>query len=80
MRLIAPVLVSGFGETAALLACGAVVTAYCAVVWRSRPADAEASAAAAPLIGAPTVAMPAIVPAGPVPVPVLPPGRDALVG
>jgi hypothetical protein len=75
--LIAPVLVSAFGETAALVACGAVVTAYSAVVWRSRPARAAALAAstpgaagtpaAAPLIGAPTVAMPAVVPAGPVP-------------
>jgi predicted MFS family arabinose efflux permease len=70
--LVAPVLVSAVGETAALLACGAVVTAYCAVVWRSRPAGAAASAVvapavAAPLVGAPTVAMPAMVPAGPVP-------------
>ncbi len=75
--LIAPVLVGAFGETAALLACGAVVTSYCAVVWRSRPAGAAAPAAgtladAAPLTGAPTVAMPAIVPAGPVPVLVTP--------
>jgi predicted MFS family arabinose efflux permease len=71
--LLAPVLVSWFGETAALLACGAVVTAYCAVAWRARPADAATSAvgmptAAALLIGAPTVATPAMVPAGPVPV------------
>jgi predicted MFS family arabinose efflux permease len=68
--LIAPVLVSAFGETAALLACGTVVTAYCAVVWRARPAPATAptvatSFAGAPLTGAPTAAMPVIAPAGP---------------
>ena len=40
--LIAPALVSAFGATAALLACGAVVTSYCAIVWRSRPAEATA--------------------------------------
>jgi predicted MFS family arabinose efflux permease len=33
--LIAPVLVSSFGGTAALLACGGVVLAYCALMWRS---------------------------------------------
>ncbi|MGH3211193.1 MAG: MFS transporter [Trebonia sp.] len=81
--LLAPVMVSAFGATVALLSCGAVVTSYCAVVWRSRPADATAPAAGAPaatapLIGAPTLALPAIVPAGPVPV--LAPGRDALIG
>ena len=80
--LIAPALVSAFGATTALLACGAVVTAYCAVVWRTRPAGTTPTAAAAPtgtgpgaaapmtgapMIGAPTVAMPVIVPAGPVP-------------
>ena len=70
--LIAPALVSAFGATAALLACGAVVTSYCAIVWRSRPAEATAPAvvtpaAAAPLTGAPTVTMPVIAPAGPVP-------------
>ena len=59
--LIAPALVSVAGPTTALFACGAVVTAYGAVVWRSRPAGAAA------LIGAPTVAMPAMAPAGPVP-------------
>jgi MFS family permease len=77
--LIAPALVSAFGATAALLACGAVVTAYCAVVWRTRPAETTARAVtptaaaaptvAAPMIGAPTVVMPVIVPAGPVPMP-----------
>jgi MFS family permease len=77
--LIAPVLVSAFGATTALLACGAVVTAYCAVVWRTRPA------AAAAMIGAPTVAMPVIAPAGPVPMPTavrptLLPGREVVNG
>jgi hypothetical protein len=77
--LIAPALVSAFGATAALLACGAVVTAYCAVVGRARPAATAApavtapavtaSTAAAPITGAPTVVMPVIAPAGPVPVP-----------
>ena len=56
--LIAPILVSAFGETAALLACGAVVTSYCAVVWRSRPTETTMQAAAAPLPGAPTVPAP----------------------
>ncbi|HEX3516730.1 MAG TPA: MFS transporter [Trebonia sp.] len=72
--LIAPVLVSGFGETAALLACGAVVTAYGAVAWRATPASSTTaptiapSFADAPVIGAPTVAMPALgAPSGPVP-------------
>jgi predicted MFS family arabinose efflux permease len=76
--LIAPALVSAFGATTALLACGAVVTAYCAVVWRTRPAQtpptavtptAAAAPVAVPMIGAPTVAMPVIAPAGPVPMP-----------
>jgi MFS family permease len=76
--LIAPALVSAFGATTALLACGAVVTAYCAVVWRTRPAQtaptavtpmAAAVPVAAPMIGAPTVVMPVIAPAGPVPMP-----------
>jgi hypothetical protein len=58
--LIAPALVSTFGATAALVACGAVVTSYCAVVWRSRSAGAAARtvappAAPAPMIGALTV-------------------------
>jgi predicted MFS family arabinose efflux permease len=79
--VVAPALVSALGLTAVLLACGAVVTAYCAVVWRTRqatapspslPATARAAATGpavnAPLIGAPTVAAPALfVPAGPVP-------------
>jgi MFS family permease len=56
--LIAPALVSAFGETAALLACGAVVTAYCAVVWRSRPVAAAAPAVAAPITGAPMAPAP----------------------
>ena len=79
--VLAPALVSALGLTAALLACGAVVTGYCAVVWRTRP-DTVASSAVpaateaaatrpadnAPLIGAPTVAAPALfAPAGPVP-------------
>jgi hypothetical protein len=79
--LIAPALVSAFGPTTALVGCGAVVTAYCAVVWRSRPAGAASPAAVpaafAPLAGAPTVALPVIVPAGPVPMPVLTSGRNA---
>ena len=83
--LIAPALVSAFGQSAALLVCGAVVTAYCAVAWRSRPAGAAAPAIArpavtAPMAGAPTVVMPVIAPAGPVPLPALTPGRDALIG
>jgi len=79
--VVAPALVSALGLTAAMLACGAVVMAYCAVVWRTRPAIVLATtgpattgpaatglAAAAPLIGAPTVATPAYyAPAGPVP-------------
>jgi predicted MFS family arabinose efflux permease len=72
--VVAPALVSAFGETAALLACGGVVTAYCAVLWRSRPTATPAAASSAagpmadgPVIGAPTVAMP-----------VLAPGSDAL--
>jgi hypothetical protein len=44
--LIAPVLVSAFGPTAALLAGGAVVTAYGAVAGRARPAEAAAAATA----------------------------------
>jgi hypothetical protein len=56
--LIAPVLVSVFGETAALFACGAVVTGYCAVLWRARPTETTMQAAAAPLPGAPTVPVP----------------------
>ncbi len=68
--LIAPALVSAFGQSAALLVCGAVVTAYCAVAWRSRPAGAAAPAIArppvtAPMAGAPTVVMPVIAPCGP---------------
>jgi hypothetical protein len=68
--------------------CGTVVTAYCAVAWRSRPAVVAAPAAAptvarpavgAPMAGAPTVVMLVIAPAGPVPMPALAPGRDALV-
>ncbi len=87
--LIAPALVSAFGQSAALLGCGAVVTAYCAVAWRSRPAGAAAPAAApavarqavgAPMAGAPTVVMPVIAPAGPVPMPALASGRDVLIG
>ena len=46
--LIAPALVSAFGATAALLACGAVITAYGAVVWRARPAGTGPRPAAAP--------------------------------
>ncbi|HEY1822094.1 MAG TPA: MFS transporter, partial [Trebonia sp.] len=38
--VVAPVLVSAFGQTAALLACGGVVLSYCAVVWRTRPLPA----------------------------------------
>ena len=53
--LVAPVLVSAFGQTAALLTCGAVVTGYCAVLWRARPTETTMQAAAAPLPGAPTV-------------------------
>jgi len=72
--LIAPALVSTFGVTTALLACGAVVTAYGAVVWRTRPVETTPTVAA-PMIGAPTVAMPVITPAGPVPMPAV---RSAL--
>jgi MFS family permease len=35
--LAAPVLVGAFGLTSALLACGGVVLAYCAALWRFRP-------------------------------------------
>ena len=45
--LIAPVLVSSFGGTAALLACGGVVLAYCAVMWRSAREGGQAPRAAA---------------------------------
>jgi hypothetical protein len=74
--VVAPALVSALGLTAALLACGAVVTAYCAIVWRTRqgaaPCPSVPAAAGpaidAPLTGAPTVAAPALfAPAGPVP-------------
>jgi MFS family permease len=84
--VVAPVLVSAFGETAALLACGGVVMAYCAVVWRSRPAGTAVPAAAvtmvaAPVLGAPTVAAPVLgAPLGPVPVlggPTVPHGAPA---
>jgi MFS family permease len=82
--LIAPALVSAFGQSAALLVCGAVATGYCAVAWRSRQAAAAPAVArpavAAPMAGAPTVVMPVIAPAGPVPLPTLTPGRDVLIG
>jgi MFS family permease len=64
--LIAPVLVNALGQSAALLVCGVVVTSYCAVIWRSRPAEDGASAVVVPA-GAPTVQLPVIAPAGPVP-------------
>jgi hypothetical protein len=81
--VLAPALVSALGLTAALLACGTVVMAYCAVVWRTRPGAVPATtgrpttgpatpepAVAAPLVGAPTVVLPALyAPAGPVPGP-----------
>jgi predicted MFS family arabinose efflux permease len=76
--LVAPLLVSAFGATAALLACGGVVVAYCAVIWRSRPAEPSAVREPAwqpigqptvpqpvwPPIGEPTVPARALVPAG----------------
>src|SRR6201996_2613018 len=63
--LIAPVLVSSFGQTAALLACGGVVVAYCAVIWRSRQAEPPAIPAPAwQPIGQPTVPQPAWQPIG----------------
>lgn len=40
--LVAPVLVSAFGQTTALLACGGVVIAYCVVVWRDPQAGQSA--------------------------------------
>jgi predicted MFS family arabinose efflux permease len=54
--LVAPALVSALGATGALLACGGVAVAYCAVVWQPRrnspaataPAATAAAAAAAP--------------------------------
>ena len=72
--LVAPLVVSAFGATAALLACGAVVVAYCAVIWRSRqvepsaapqPAGQPAVQAGAPWqpIGQPTVPQPVWQPA-----------------
>jgi MFS family permease len=60
--IIAPVLVSAFGQTAALLACGGVVVAYCAVIWRSR--QAEPGAAAPQPAGQPAGPLEALVPAG----------------
>jgi MFS family permease len=70
--VVAPALVSAFGATAALLGCGGVVMAYCAVVWRTRPAQtatlAVAPPPAAPVTGAPTVLTPVIAEAGPVPI------------
>jgi MFS family permease len=63
--LVAPVLVSGLGLTAALFACGGVVVAYCAVIWRSRQAEPSAALpepAWLP-IGEPTVPQP-VTPAG----------------
>ena len=74
--VVAPALVSALGLTGALLACGAVVTGYGAVVWRTRPGSAPSPAVPAatgaaidaPLTGAPTVAAPALfTPTGPVP-------------
>jgi MFS family permease len=63
--LIAPVLVSSFGQTAALLACGGVVVAYCAVIWRSRQAGPSAIPEPAwQPIGQPTVPQPAWQPIG----------------
>jgi predicted MFS family arabinose efflux permease len=63
--LVAPLLVSAFGATAALLACGGVAVAYCAVIWRSR--QAEPSAVREPAwqpIGQPTVPQPVWQPIG----------------
>ena len=44
--LIAPALVSAFGGTAALLASGGIVLAYCAVLWRSARDGEQAPGAA----------------------------------
>jgi predicted MFS family arabinose efflux permease len=65
--LVAPLLVSAFGATAALLACGGVVVAYCAVIWRSRQAEPAPQPAWQPIgqpIGQPTVPQPAWQPIG----------------
>jgi len=65
--LLAPVLVSAFGATAALLASGGVVVAYCAVIWQSRQAAVPPLAVPAEgrwqPIGEPTVQVKALVPA-----------------
>jgi len=80
--LLAPALVSAFGQTAALLAGGGVVVAYGAVIWRARQAALSAAVpepagqppapdeAAWPLIGEPTVPQPAWPPIGEPTVPV----------
>ena len=59
--LIAPVLVSAFGATAALLTSGGVVVAYCSVACRS-PQATPSTAIPQPL-GEPTVRIKALVPA-----------------
>jgi len=64
--LVAPVLVSAFGQATALLACGGVVVAYCAVVCRFRQA-VPSTAVPQPTwqpIGEPTVRVEVLVPAG----------------
>jgi predicted MFS family arabinose efflux permease len=52
--LVAPLLVSAFGATTALVAAGAVVVAYCAVIWRFRqaaPSTAVSSTAVSSMAG-----------------------------
>jgi predicted MFS family arabinose efflux permease len=83
--VVAPALVSAFGATAALLGCGGVVMAYCAVVWRTRPAQtatlAVAPPGAAPVTGAPQrrEARPLAAVRPTAPMPVLAPGGDPLI-
>jgi predicted MFS family arabinose efflux permease len=91
--LVAPLLVSAIGATAALLASGIVIVAYIAVLWRSRQAEPSAAIpqplgqATAPQpawqpIGEPTVAQPVWQPIGrpPVPAAVLIPAGEPVRG
>ena len=81
--LVAPLLVSAFGVTTALLACGGVAVAYCAVIWRSR--QAEPSAVREPgwsPVGLPTVPQPVWSPIGEptVPAKALVPAAESVLG
>ncbi len=81
--LVAPLLVSAFGVTTALLACGGVAVAYCAVIWRSRQAVPSAAREPAwPPVGPPTVPQPVWSPIGEptVPAKALVPAADSVLG